>query len=206
LKLCKDLRIDQTFEHLPQRCLTRLEIDCPSTLAGWDICEREATDHFGHYTPRTLLVTLVLTPSLLLISLWNSVSTRYRLLLFNDLSRYGPSKIMSGTSAVPPVPYCSYAPKITNPSVVRLSHDQLCKTLIGREFAQDFVATFIDKELKDCPVIRDFNMDKITIRYCVESFYFILLNILRSVVATVIRCSPLFKLSKCFLGRISPMV
>jgi len=89
---------------------------------------------------------------------------------------------MSGTSAQPPVPYCAYAPKIAKPSVVRLSHDQLCKTLIGRESAQHFVAAFIDTELKDRHVARDcFNKDKITIRYCVESFYFILLNILRSV-------------------------
>jgi hypothetical protein len=61
------------------------------------------------------------------------------------------------------------------------SHDQLCKTLIGRKLTQHFVAIFIDKELKDRPVLRDLNMDKITIHYCVESFYFILLNILRSV-------------------------
>jgi hypothetical protein len=61
------------------------------------------------------------------------------------------------------------------------SHDQLCKTLIGRKLTQHFVAIFIDKELKDRPVLRDLNMDKITIHYCVESFYFILLNILCSV-------------------------
>lgn len=64
-----------------------------------------------------------------------------------------------------------------------LSRDQLCKTFLGRERAQQFIATFIDKELKDRPSAADcFNSrDKIAIRYCPQSFYFILLNILRSV-------------------------
>jgi hypothetical protein len=166
------------IEHLRQRCLTRLEIDWPSTLTGWDVREREATDNFGRYTPRDSCAHPIFAINLALELGLDSILPA----AFYDLSRYGPSKIMSGTSALVPVSYCSYALKGTNPSVIRLSHDQLCKTFAGREYAQHFVATFIEKELKDRPVAPDcFNRDKITIRYCAESFYFILLNILRSV-------------------------
>jgi len=166
------------IEHLRQRCLTRLEIDWPSTLTGWDVREREATDNFGRYTPRDSCAHPIFAINLALELGLDSILPA----AFYDLSRYGPSKIMSGTSALVPVSYCSYALKGSNPSVIRLSHDQLCKTFAGREYAQHFVATFIEKELKDRPVAPDcFNRDKITIRYCAESFYFILLNILRSV-------------------------
>jgi hypothetical protein len=166
------------IENLRQRCLTRLEIDWPSTLIGWDLREREATDHFGRYTPRDCCAHPILAINLALELGLDSLLPA----AFYDLSRYGPSKIMSGASSLPSVSYCSSAAKTTNPSVIRLSHDQLCMTLTGREYAQHFVATFIEKELKERPVARDcFNRDKDTLRYCVESFYFILLNILRSV-------------------------
>jgi len=164
--------------HLRQRCLTRLEIDWPSTLHGWDIRERDATDHFGRYTPRDSCAHPVLAIGLALELGLDSILPA----AFYDLSRYGPSKIMTGAPPLTLVPYYSCASNNTNSSTVRLSLDQLCKTLVGREHAQHFVATFIDKELKDRLVAPDcFNRDTITIRYCAQSFYFILLNILRSV-------------------------
>lgn len=102
---------------------------------------------------------------------------------FYDLSRYGPSKIMTGAIPSPAIPYCSNGEPVTpHQPAIRLAHYHLCNTLMGREQAQRYLATFIDRELTDRPVAAECqNKDTAMARYCTESFYFILLNLLRSV-------------------------
>lgn len=168
------------IEHLRQRCLARLQNDWPSTLEGWDIREREATDHLGRYAPRESCAHPILAINLALELGLESILPA----AFYDLSRYGPSKIMSGAASLPAVSWCSdrLGPQTQNQSFVCLSRDNLYRTLVGREIAQHFIVTFIDKELKDRPISLDCsNKDQFTSQYCSESFYFILLNILRSV-------------------------
>ena len=121
-----------------------------------------------------------------------------------DLSRHGPSKITFGTSC-PPTAFelllsqlCGSPPPIDKP--VRLSRDIICRTLRGREAAQRFIATFIARDL-DCrpPAVGCLyrSDDKETSSCpCHESFYFIMLNILRSVggIASGRDADPLFTL------------
>jgi hypothetical protein len=95
------------IEYLHHCCLTRLEIDWPSTLTGWDIRERKATDHFGRYTPRDSCSHSILAINLTLELDFDSVLPA----AFYDLSRYGLSMIMSGAPGLTTVPYCPCPPK-----------------------------------------------------------------------------------------------
>ena len=187
-------------EHLRQRCLARLDSDWPSTLCGWDYRERRATDEYGRYLARDfcphpiLVIELALDmnlPSILPAALY-------------DLSRYGPSKIMLGTSS-PPTAFelllsqlCGSPLPIHQPA--QLPRDLLCRILRGREAAQRFIATFIARDLNCRPPSAEClnrNEDRnATSRPCHESFYFIMLNILRSVggIASGRDADPLFTL------------
>ncbi|KAF8959815.1 hypothetical protein BDZ97DRAFT_1761154 [Flammula alnicola] len=180
------LRLSSKYlvEHLRQRCLARLDSDWPSTLTGWDIRERRSTDDNGRYVPRDhcahpiLVIELALDmnlPSILPAALY-------------DLSRYGPSKIMTGTVS----PTTAFERLISQlhgsplplEKPVRLSRDLLCRTLRGREATQRYMAGFIAKELHCRPpaenCLNRTEKDSPS-RVCHESFYFIMLNILRSV-------------------------
>ena len=120
-----------------------------------------------------------------------------------DLSRYGPSKISFGASSLPTAfellltQLCGSPPPIDKP--VRLSRELLCRTLRGREAAQRFIATFIARDLNcRAPAAECLHRnDRHAIsRPCRESFYFIMLNILRSVggVGSGRHADPLFTL------------
>ncbi|PCH44082.1 hypothetical protein WOLCODRAFT_77004 [Wolfiporia cocos MD-104 SS10] len=182
------------IEHLRQCCLLRLRHDWPSTLAGWDLREKEATDCLGRYAPRECyphpILVIQLASELDLVDLLPAA--------LYDLSRYGPRKIVSGT--VPPHPYWSTALDAKageEPARICLSRQELCTTLLGREASQRYLAAFIDKELSarkvapGCAHRADDNG-----RVCRESFYFIMLNILRSVggIACGRDADPLFSL------------
>lgn len=122
-----------------------------------------------------------------------------------DLSRYGPSKIMLGTHSPPSAfelllsQICGSPLPIDKPT--RLSRDMLCQVFRGREASQRFIATFIAKDLNhrlpaaDCLNRNDDVVDPIN-HPCRESFYFIMLNILRSVggIANGRDADPLFTL------------
>ncbi|KAG6843965.1 hypothetical protein H0H87_011336 [Tephrocybe sp. NHM501043] len=170
-------------EHLRQRCLNRLDLDWPSTLAGWDRREQAATDSLGRYMPRdscphpVLVIQLACDldiPSILPAA-------------FYDLARYGPSKIMLGAS-VPPSTLDEYFMK-TNPQnlpsvkTVHLPRAQLQRTFRGRERVQRYMAHFIASSLQSRIPAPDcvHNRDPDPSRPCHESFYFIMLNVLRSV-------------------------
>ncbi|KAJ3515569.1 hypothetical protein NLJ89_g1673 [Agrocybe chaxingu] len=171
-------------DHLRQRCLARLDADWSLTLAEWDLREQRCTDENGRYIPRDhcahpiLVIELALDmniPSILPAALY-------------DLSRYGPSKIMAGCS-YPTTTYDRLVSQLTGalPSLersVNLSRDLLCRTLRGREATQRYMAGFIARELHcrapapDC--LNQMEKENPS-RQCHESFYFIMLNILRSV-------------------------
>ncbi|KAJ7580256.1 hypothetical protein C8J56DRAFT_795563 [Mycena floridula] len=167
-------------EHLRRLCLERLEMDWPKTLRCWDFREKEATDEIGHYSPRDfcphpiLLIELALELDL----------PEFLPAAFYDLSRYGPSKVAGGTPS-PQNTFISFsASDLKVPAIVRqLSIDMLHRTLQGREFGQQFLSKFVNRAVcdrihsHDCYYQRDSEPGK----PCYESFYFIALNLLRSV-------------------------
>ncbi|KAH7886706.1 hypothetical protein F5I97DRAFT_1869593 [Phlebopus sp. FC_14] len=171
------------IEHLRQRCLTRLELDWPFTLAEWDRREAEATDASGRYVPRESFAHPILAINLALeLGLPDFLPSA-----FYDLSRYGPSKILCGARAFTPIfssaDTCSIHSDDTESQLplVQLSHDSLYRTLRGREHAQLYVHTFLSHALKDRPSPSCLHSAKATSARCRESFYFIHLNVLRSV-------------------------
>lgn len=163
--------------HLRERCLLRLEKDWPASLIGWDKRELEATDETGHYAPRDVCAHPVL-----LIELAYELSLEQFLpAAFYDLSRYGPSKIVCGT--MPPVPeYPTSKEEDKRETPTYLSTELLTQTFQGREHCQAFMAKFINSTShrtpsEDCLYIHNEEPS----RPCIESFYFIALNLLRSI-------------------------
>jgi hypothetical protein len=154
----------------------RLERDWPSTLLGWDQRETAARDDCGRYCARGFFSHPILVIDLAHELGLDSILTA----ALYDLSRYGPSKIMVGT-LLPVDPHLP-DPEAEDPVVVRLSHSWLCRAFKGREYAQQFITTFIENELK----VRDIsprcaNRYDQAGRLCRESFHFLKLNIIRAV-------------------------
>jgi hypothetical protein len=134
---------------------------------------------------------------------------------FYDLSRYGPSKIMAGTTlnalALDVAASSDPAEASKGRSVV-LSKEMLVRTFKGREASQRCVSDFVARELEnrspstDCsncprhstsnPHTDDAQSHASRPNVCLESFYFIMLNILRSVggIACGRDADPLFTL------------
>ncbi|KAF7320664.1 BTB domain-containing protein [Mycena chlorophos] len=180
-------------DHLRLRCIARLESEWPSTLAGWDAREQSATNPLGHYAPRIicahpiLIIDLALelnVPSLLPAAMY-------------DLARYGPSKILAGTPSIAHLPLIAPANAdvkeqqqeqvdTPSPQQMTLTPEFLIETFRGRELAQRYLADFINAHLDDRDPSPDCDfaecdLDPIPSRQCRESFYFIMLNMLRAV-------------------------
>ncbi|KAH7925769.1 hypothetical protein BV22DRAFT_1033574 [Leucogyrophana mollusca] len=176
------------IDHLRQLCIARLEVDWPSTLLGWDRREQEATYELGRYVPRDSYPHPILVVNLALeLGLDAFLSSA-----FYDLSRYGPSKILAGTRTPPavfsPSPEPSSSETLSESAKVDPSHSPVClspnnlvRTLQGRERSQLYIHTFLEAALKDRPSPNCLNAGKLTAGLCFESFYFIQLNVLRSV-------------------------
>jgi hypothetical protein len=163
-----------------------LEHDWPSTLVGWDRREKKAVDLNGRYCPRDFfphpIHAIGLAQELSLTSVLAAA--------LYDLSRYGPSKVMAGAPRVTPlslhpfdiqdeVPQTKQAEEEAD---VHLSRDMLCRTFRGREYAQRYIAIFVERHLRNRPISAGcMHRAEDNGRYCRESFYFIMLNILRSV-------------------------
>lgn len=175
-------------QHLRELCLRRLQLEWPSTLAGWDYREQAAIHANGHYIPREFCAHPVLVIELAL-----DLDLPFLLpAAFYDLCRYGPSKIMFGTPK-PVVEFDQYlADSLDFPSTVPPSSPQLpvslprtllFRILRGRELVQQYMATFIASELQGRVPSRGciYQLDKDPSRPCHDSFYFIMLNVLRSV-------------------------
>ena len=178
------LRLSSKYliEHLRTRCIHWLRADWPSTLDGWDRRELQATDDGKRYTPREWYAHPVR-----IIHLARELDLDELLpAAFYDLSRYGPRKIASGTTVVPSP--CASADGTVAPARseleerVSLSAPDLYTVLVGREAGQRFIAAFIEKELSARPVSAGCtNRARDSGRPCRESFYFIMLNVLRAV-------------------------
>lgn len=187
-------------EHLRQRCLERLLRDWPTTLEGWDQRELEATNDQGHYTPRDACPHPILVIDLALELGLSSILPA----AFYDLSRYGPSKITAGTPAPAPLPAFPLTPAASQsappaPEIKILSTELLCLAFKGRERAQQFMAKFVLENVQHRPacaacLFRHDEQDPS--RPCLESFYFIALNLLRSIggIACGRDADPLFTL------------
>ncbi|KAG6828380.1 hypothetical protein H0H92_008180 [Tricholoma furcatifolium] len=174
-------------DHLRERCLKRLDADWPSTLAGWDRREQAATDSLGRYHPREMCPHPILVIHLALELGITSILPA----AFYDLARYGPSKIMSG-AILPPSAFDQYRQKTESDSqatsselwrTVHLPLPHLQRTFRGRERVQKYMAHFIASSLQSRPPAPDcaHSLDPDPSRPCHESFYFIMLNVLRSV-------------------------
>ncbi|TFK24347.1 hypothetical protein FA15DRAFT_619505 [Coprinopsis marcescibilis] len=256
-KLSAVLRLSTKYlvPSLHALCLARLQLDWPSTLAGWDARELAAVDDKGRYMPREtcchplllmeLAVELGLDGSCVSGGSRNETSSSvpssattsetatgakdggsgaaepvdgvdamdysgdFLKAAFYDLCRYGPSKIMSGTSvgalaldvaagsvgggSVASDAASAYgmtrvkARDIVKERSVTLNRDMLIRTFKGREAAQKYISEFVEKELegrepaRDCLWRSHYYASGQTGNKCIESFYFIVLNILRSV-------------------------
>jgi hypothetical protein len=137
----------------------------------------------GRYSPHLIFAHPVLVIRLALELGIHSVlcSAMY------DLSRYGPSQIKIGT---PPPALASHAlrPDLNieaySNQLITLPPILLFRTFKGRECAQKFLAAFINKELQSRAPSADcanrFDVENPS-RACRDSFYFIMLNLLRSI-------------------------
>ncbi|KAF9444518.1 hypothetical protein P691DRAFT_796436 [Macrolepiota fuliginosa MF-IS2] len=176
-------------ETLRIRCLHRLHLDWPPSLQGWDQREASATDDSGRYSPRDTCPHPILVVQL---ALEMGIPTILPAALY-DLSRYGPSKILAGARK----PMVAPSPT-SSPNILTLSHPLLCKTLRGREASQRYIAGFLSLELYNRhPAPECLNRyNPVLQQHCTESFYYIMLNILRSVggIACGRDADPLFTL------------
>lgn len=211
-------------EPLRVRCLHRLHLDWPPSLHGWDQREAAATDESGRYLPRDTCPHPILVIHL---ALEMGVPTILPA-AFYDLSRYGPSKIFAGTrkplasydvitgnhpgylesesvglSAPTAAPNLTgNLPQLTGTGsqIVQLGHTLLCKTFRGREASQRYIATFLSRELSNRQPAADcLNKHSAALQiHCTESFYYIMLNVLRSVggIACGRDADPLFTLTQ----------
>jgi hypothetical protein len=193
------------LDHLRVQCLARLAHDWPTTLADWDRREAAATDASGRYTPRDAYAHPVLAINLALeLGIPEVLPSA-----FYDLSRYGPSRILAGARPSPPVfaatdPCASRSTEdgatqkpqdgtqTQGDGKIHLSHDSLVRTLRGRELAQLYISTFLARALENRPSatcltsgggvgVPPEGTATSGSAHCTESFYFIHLNVLRSV-------------------------
>ncbi|KAF7298524.1 BTB domain-containing protein [Mycena indigotica] len=182
-------------EHLRQRCMARLEVEWPTTLAGWDSREQAATDALGHYAPRTSCAHPIL-----LIDLAVELNLPFLLpAAMYDLARYGPSKIYSGTTVPALTSSIPTTLDADSPlSTMNLPEAFLVATFRGREAAQHYLANFVSTELEGRSPAAEclYLTEDPPSRRCRESFYFITLNVLRSVggIACGRDADPLFTL------------
>ncbi|KAI9463835.1 hypothetical protein HD554DRAFT_2026969 [Boletus coccyginus] len=177
------------IEHLRIQCLARLAHDWPTTLADWDRREAAATDASDRYTPRDAYAHPVLAINLALeLGIPEVLPSA-----FYDLSRYGPSRILAGARGLPPSELQTQTQGDGKPPMIHLSHDSLVRTLRGRELAQLYISTFLARALEHRPSAACLYSSGMGMppggtaaatfqsAHCAESFYFIHLNVLRSV-------------------------
>lgn len=136
---------------------------------SWNDRERLVVNCDGVYSPRDIY-----THPILVINLCLELGfTSFLPAAFYDLSRYGPSKIAESVLS------SSECDEGSWPSV---SGDVLLAVLEGRERGQKYVTHYVATELcKRAPSPFCTNAGDDYSRLCHESFYFIMLNILRCV-------------------------
>ncbi|KAF6755745.1 hypothetical protein DFP72DRAFT_807380 [Ephemerocybe angulata] len=185
-------------ETLRTLCLAHLSLSWPTTLAAWDTRESAAVEpKTGRYLPRETHAHPILLMELAIeLSLPHLLPSA-----FYDLSRYGPSKIMAGTTQAAfalDVAASKEPMETSRERSVVLNKEMLVRTFKGREASQRCVSEFVARELENrsaSPECANRGEDGMS-RSCLESFYFIMLNILRSVggIACGRDADPLFTL------------
>lgn len=185
-------------ERLHHRCISRITVDWPMSLENWDVRERDAIDSEGKYSPRLLSPHPVL-----LINLareLDGIAFSLPAALY-DLSRYGPKKIVSGSIAPCPLDFsesCTLPPSPPQ-KFAHLSSQDLLQVLTGREHGQRFMTAFVEHTLRSPPISPQCcNKDVDQSQTCGQSFYYIMLNTLRSIggIALGRDADPLFTLSQ----------
>ena len=197
------LSIFKTSTTLSRASRYRLAVNVASTLCGWDFRERKSKDEYGQHLPREMYPHLISVIELALDMILPSIlPAAFKLY---DLSRYGPSKIMLGTYS-PPTAFESLHSNynLWFPASNRQTNSTLVICYVGFSAVAKFtafIATFIAWDLDHCPPAAEClysNDDIDSVHHlCREFFYFIVLNILRSVGGYLIVPNLLVKL----LGR-----
>lgn len=214
LPLSSTLRLSAKYlvPHLQVLCVNRLALDWPATLDTWDYREKAATERSGKYNPREFtphpvdIIHLVLDMGCDAFSNSDSpkadalIGTRILCSAFYDLSRYGPSRILTSISNSK-----TFLSAYTVPAPI------LVRSLQGREAAQKYMSDFITKELvgrepslqcayrNPAGLVAPVSLPHsymFSPQACRESFYFIMLNLLRSIggIACGRDADPLFTL------------
>ncbi|KAI0342033.1 hypothetical protein BDW22DRAFT_228337 [Trametopsis cervina] len=128
------LRLATTYDIFSIRTemLRLLQCAWPTTLAQWEIREKNATNDDGLYSPRDTMAHPIL-----IVELAREVNAPELLpSAFYDLSRYLPSQLSAGHTD-------------PNTGIVRyLSTDDMFKVFRGKEQAARYFSTFIVKELE----------------------------------------------------------
>ena len=212
-------------EHLRIRCLHRLHLDWPPSLHGWDQREAAATDETGRYLPRDtcphpiLVIHLALemgVPTILPAAFYDlsrygpskilagarKPLVSYDIITGNHtgyIESVGPGAATAAPNPTGNFPQLTAVPTSSSGSqMVQLGHALLCKTFRGREASQRYVATFLSRELSNRQPAADcLNRHSAALQiHCTESFYYIMLNVLRSVggIACGRDADPLFTL------------
>jgi len=167
------LSIKYFVEHLRRYCIDHLARDCPTSLAEWDRQSDDMTDDscpYRMYTHPILILDLALELNL----------HAFLPSAFYNLARSSPSKILAGTRRPSPIFSADGEPKGQG-QIVRLSEKHFLQILVGREYAQRYIHTFLEAVLCDGPSPHCLNSGKPSAADCSESFYFIHLNVLRSI-------------------------
>jgi hypothetical protein len=165
-------------DSLRDRCISRLKYDWPDTLHGWEERERNAMNKDGTYVPREIYPHPILAMELrmrLAQESFNDILPS----AFYDLSRYGPSNIFNGAPAIPKV-YGQDESKF-----IRLTSEVIQRVLYGRECGQRYVASFVERELRDRRESRRCEYrtlaPAVARRHCREAFHYTHLQLLRGV-------------------------
>jgi len=119
---------------------------------------------------------------------------------FYDLSRYGPKKIVSGTTAPSPLRFSNRQDSSScEEDIAHLSAQDTIQILSGREQGQRYITSFVEHTLVNPSISaycinREFNQSQ----SCRQSFYFVMLNTLRAIggIAFGRDADPLFTLSQ----------
>jgi hypothetical protein len=155
-------------------------------------------DELGKYSPRLLSPHPVLV-----IKLARELDELAFALpsAFYDLSRYGPKKIVSGTLAPIPLELRTHKNRTPTSSQasVFLSTQETIQVLTGREHGQRFMTSFVEHTLRNPAISAQcFNKENEQSKICRQSFYYIMLNTLRSIggIALGRDADPLFTLSQ----------
>jgi hypothetical protein len=125
-----------------------LHHDWPTTLAAWDVREKEAIGHTGAYESERIR-----PHPIVIIKLAHELGPAGATLLpaaFYDLSRYNCSHIWMGCSNI--VQDASGNTSTRSTGATRLSMTDMQRVMIGKEASQTFIVHFLRDELESMDI------------------------------------------------------